>query len=121
VKSKAAALVGVPANVAVAAVNVRPAGSVPVTLHVTAPLAPLCVKVCENDEPTLIVGNVAGFTVMVWQAGVTVKLRVPVHPVAVCVAVMVNVAGALLVGVPLMTPLVSESPAGKAPLVTAKV
>ena len=54
------------------------------------------------------------------QVGVSVKTRVPVQP-WVSVAVIVKPATAVEVGVPLMTPAVSVSPAGSVPVVTAKV
>ena len=59
--------VGVPDSVAVAALNVRPVGSVPVSDHVIVPLPPVCVNTCEYAVPAVPAGTVAGFTVMAWQ------------------------------------------------------
>ena len=60
-------------------------------------------------------------TVIVGQTGVTVKLCVPLHPL-VSVALTVNVAAVVLVGVPLRTPEeLSVAQAGKAPLETVNV
>ena len=51
--------------------------------------------------PTTPFGSVAGVTVIVGQADVTVNVRVPVQP-CVSVVVMVNVAAVVEVGVPLI-------------------
>ena len=58
--------VGVPESTP-AAESVRPAGSVLEVVNVAVPIAPLCVNVSLNGEPTVPV-LLAGFvTVMVWQ------------------------------------------------------
>ena len=65
-------------------------------------------------------GNEAGLIVMPAQPGASVYCADAVHPLA-SVAVMVNVALVLLVGVPLKVAPVSVKPAGNVPAVTANV
>src|SRR5262245_40371055 len=69
--------VGVPDSTPVDVLSVMPVGNVPVTDHVTVPMAPVCVNVCEYGVPAVPLGMVAGFTVIVWQLITRVTLRLP--------------------------------------------
>ena len=70
--------------------------------------------------PTVAFGSVTGVMEIVGHAGVSVKLREPGQEFA-SVAVMVKVAAVVLVGVPVMAPVLvfKVRPAGSVPLVTA--
>ena len=70
--------------------------------------------------PTVAFGSVTGVMEIVGHAAVSVKLREPGQEFA-SVAVMVKVAAAVLVGVPVTAPVLvfKLKPAGRLPLVTA--
>src|SRR6185295_16349952 len=95
--------VGVPPSTPVDASSVRPAGSVPITLHVMAPLLPAWVKVALKAVPAVPVFVAGAVTVIVGQLIINVWLCVTVQLFAsVALTEKLNEPGC--VGVPLMSP-----------------
>src|SRR6185295_3112568 len=112
---------GVPEMTPEAPASVSPPGSVPaVTAKVYGARPPAAASAIEYDRPWYASAS-EGVDTATGDSVATERLRLAVTPLA-SVSVTVKLEEPAVVGVPVMVPpLESESPAGSAPDVTAKV
>src|ERR1035437_4423890 len=122
VKVPESATAAVPAMVAVDAVNVNPAGRVPVNANVYGDFPPAAVNFWVYAVPTTAAGKLVGGTVSAAAVAMERACFAVTPPASVTVTVNDDVAAAVGVGVPLMTPVEAASvrPAGSAMVVTAQ-